>query len=56
MNIKKILPIISFILLIGAIISATYFKNLEKEITKENMKIEKENSANNVENPTFKER
>ncbi|MCK5475582.1 MAG: hypothetical protein KAI71_03315 [Candidatus Pacebacteria bacterium] len=56
MNIKKILPIISFILLIGAILSATYFKNLEKEIAKENMKIEKENSANNIESPTFEEK
>ena len=43
MNIKKILPIISFVLLIGAIISATYFKKLEKEIEKENSKIEIKN-------------
>lgn len=45
MNIKKIFPIVSFILLIGAIISATYFKKLEKEIEKENIKIENENQG-----------
>ena len=59
MNIKKIFPIISFILLIGAIMSATYFKKLEKEIEKENIKNEIKNKdqdlISNTENSMFQD-
>ena len=50
MNIKKILPMISFVLLIGAIISATYFKKLEKEIGNENQDL-----ISNTENSMFQD-
>ena len=51
-NMKKnrILPIISFLFLLGAISLSVYFKNIEKELETEQHKTQSESSIINQEN------
>ncbi|MCK5084555.1 MAG: hypothetical protein KAQ64_02790 [Candidatus Pacebacteria bacterium] len=42
---SRIFPIICFLLLLGAILLATYFKGLEKKLEKEQDQIQNESST-----------